>query len=169
MKKLIYFLIVSLTTGYVNAEAFTLHRAKTDQNSTWLQLHYTPNEGILFKDILRNIQLKGDCVTLRLLGEFSGKTNDELLAFYKQQMPTELHSALKTEGNLHNPALHPLKSKFADAFKTTTMYNNIAPVLFKAGFVNSTISFEKFMIEAKNQPKIWVADITLKYCTTSQQ
>ncbi|MGH1486952.1 MAG: hypothetical protein ACRBCI_12090 [Cellvibrionaceae bacterium] len=163
MKKLLYILFFSFFTAIANAELFELSVSETRDNYSFVQFQYGTGKGKPFAEVFSQIKLEKDTVAIRILGDFSENTNGELMSYYEKEIPSELQAAIKSSGNLHNPALRPLVMSFSAAFKETSLYLNIEKELFKAGYEAAVIEFEKYTINTKGPPKIWVADIWLKF------
>ncbi|MDK1285819.1 hypothetical protein [Pseudoalteromonas umbrosa] len=109
-----------------------------------LELALVKSEGYQAKDTFKVLEFTRKEFSLRLIGQSSEKTNNELLEFYKQNYSSELVAAKKSSGNLHNPALHPLMKAYDQALKSTTLFQDINIELSKRGYVVSEIDFEKF-------------------------
>lgn len=94
---------------------------------------------------------------------------ENLFLITKRKIPNELEKALASSGNLHNPTLRPLIKSFSAAFKTTQLFQEIETELQKGGYVSTIVEFEKYTINTKGTPKIWVADIWLRFDKTPNQ
>lgn len=163
MKRFGYILSIFLISAVATAELFELGAYDARAQSALIQLSYGAEHGRPFAEAIRDINLEADVVVIRLLGHFSDKTNVELLSYYHKKIPAELQAALGSSGNLHNPALRPLLTHFSAAFKETELYLSIEKELQKAGYQASSVEFEKYTINTKGSPQIWVADIWLAF------
>lgn len=94
---------------------------------------------------------------------FSKQTNKELFAYYKKHLPKKvIKKALKSSGNIHNPAIVPLSKAFPDAFKSTTFFKDIESALGEHCYKLYGMDREKFSIDTKNI-HIWQPDIWLRF------
>ncbi|KAF7786185.1 hypothetical protein PRUB_a0666 [Pseudoalteromonas rubra] len=109
-----------------------------------LELALVKSEGYQAKDIFKVLEFTRKEFSIRLIGQSSEKTNNELLEFYQQYYSSELVAAKKSSGNLHNPALHSVMRAYDQALKSTTLFRDINRELSKRGYVVSKIDFEKF-------------------------
>ncbi|WP_125563431.1 hypothetical protein [Pseudoalteromonas rubra] len=109
-----------------------------------LEVALVKSEGYQARDIFKVLEFTLKEFNLRLIGQSSAKTNNELLEFYKQNYSSELVAAKKSSGNLHNPALHTLMRAYDQALKSTTLFQDINIELSKRGYVVTKIDFEKF-------------------------
>lgn len=169
MKKLLYLIALYLFSVTATAEQFQLSTTETREKYFFVQLQYGLGKGKAFSQILKEIEIEKDSVAVRILGEFSEISNRELISYYKKKIPNELEKALASSGNLHNPTLRPLIKSFSAAFKTTQLFQEIETELQKGGYVSTIVEFEKYTINTKGTPKIWVADIWLRFDKTPNQ
>ncbi len=159
MKKLLYILVFYGFASNLNEALFELSASETREHYSFIQLQYGTGEVKPFSRVFSKIKPNMDTVAIHILGEFSDKTNEELLSFYEKEIPTKLEVELESSGNLHNPATLPLSMNFSSAFKQTTLYRNITKELANSDYNGSSIEFEKYTINPKGSPKILVADI----------
>lgn len=163
MKKLTLIWFISIFAGEVNAELFELRKFEMRDSYAFVEFEYGEKKGVPFVEAFSCLTLEKNEVTIRILGSFSQETNEQLLSYYREKMPQELGVALQSYGNLHNPAIAPLKKSFAAAFRGTAMYKDIEKELAKFGYKNSKIEFEKYSINTMGSPQIQVADIWLNF------
>jgi hypothetical protein len=163
MKKLILIWFVSIFAGEVNAELFELRSFEIRDSYAFVEFEYGAKKGVPFVEAFSGLTLEKNEVAIRILGSFSQETNEQLLSYYREKMPQQLEVAIQSSGNLHNPAIDPLKKSFAAALRETAMYKDIEKELAKFGYTDSKIEFEKYSINTMGSPKIQVADIWLKF------
>ena len=132
----------------------------TGSGSQFLELQIVSEDGKTFDDILPALNLSNDDLAIRILGVLPQSTKEELMLFYKQEIPGDLTKALKSKGNLHDPKISPLIMKFPDAFKRTVMFYEIENTLKERGYDLFQMEFEKFTIFENS---ISVPDIWLKF------
>lgn len=163
MKKLALIWILGIFAVEVNAELFELRSFETRDSYTFVEFQYGEERGGAFAEAFSGLTLERNEVAIRILGSFSQETNAQLLSYYREKMPQELEKALQSSGNLHNPAIVPLKKSFAAALRETAMFKDIEKELAKFGYTASKIEFDKYSINTKGSPKLRVADIWLKF------
>ena len=78
----------------------------------------------------------------------------ELLNEFNSRFPNLLADAFKSSGNMHNPKVLPLRSKFSECLLRTPTLTKINQALFAEGYSVKRIEFEKFSInkEKKTTP-----------------
>ncbi|MBQ4810288.1 hypothetical protein A7985_07450 [Pseudoalteromonas luteoviolacea] len=133
-------------TSYSHSTELKILEFKRYGATPSLELALVKSEGYQAKDIFKVLEFTRQEFSLRLIGQSSEKTNNELLEFYKLNYSSELVAAKKSSGNLHNPAFHPLMRAYERALKSTTLFQDINIELSKRGYVVSEIDFEKFSI-----------------------
>jgi hypothetical protein len=163
MKKLLYFVALYLFIITATADDFTLSSTESRENYYFIQLQHGLGKGSKFTDIFKKIDVDKDDIAIRIVGGFSDTTNKEIISYYKRVIPIEFEKAIKSSGNLHNPTLKPLIKSFSSAYKTTQLFQDIDTELNNSGYTSTKIGFEKYTINAKGAPKIWVADIWLRF------
>lgn len=132
----------------------------------FLELSYAEASGVSFADIVRALSLNQSGFNIRLLGEFDQETKDELIAYYKEEMPSDLEEALASSGNMNNSTIQPLAASFDRAFRRTSMFKDIEEHLAPRGLAVQRITHEKFNMPGGN---IWVPDIWLEVKPHAQQ
>jgi len=97
----------------------------------------------------------------------------ELLSEFKSQHPDILTEAFKSSGNMHNPKVLPLRSKFSECLLRTPTLTKIKEALVAHGYAVKRVEFEKFEIdkEKKETPfhaVIWLILEPIKQEETQQ-
>ncbi len=108
------------------------------------------NGGSSIAEVFEVIVYREREFTVRLIGESSEFTNQELLTYYQNNYPVELESAFKSSGNMHNPAISGVRDKFQEALKSTTIFKHLLIELNKLGYKVAKIEFEKFTASKKH-------------------
>lgn len=85
----------------------------------------------------------------------------ELLATLRADAPRELKAALRSSGNIHNPALDPLIDPFKRALMKTTLAKNADTALAKQGLKITGVDYEEFCIDKSGgkirfSPIVWL-------------
>ena len=75
----------------------------------------------------------------------------ELLNEFRSRFPDLLADAFKSSGNMHNPKVLPLRSKFSECLLTTPTLAQINVALLAQGYTVKCISFEKFEIDKEKE------------------
>lgn len=75
----------------------------------------------------------------------------ELLNEFRSRFPDLLADAFKSSGNMHNPKVMPLRSKFSECLMRTPTLAKINEVLLAQGYSVKTIEFEKFWIDKEKK------------------
>lgn len=75
----------------------------------------------------------------------------QLLSEFQSQYPAVLADAFKSSGNMHNPKVLPLHSKFSECLLKTPTLTKINEAFIAHGYSVKKISFEKFWIDKKNK------------------
>lgn len=84
-------------------------------------------------------------MTTQILDENNEKLQEELRVFYEKFFSDELHKALASSQNLHNPTFDPLIDAFPFAIRSTASYKKIEQKFKKNGYkIKGKIEFEKF-------------------------
>jgi len=83
----------------------------------------------------------------------------ELLKELRSNYTKLLADALKSSGNIHNPKVLPLRSKFSECLLKTPTLSKINKVLFVHGFSVTRVEFEKFWIDKEQQTQTFHAII----------
>ena len=131
-----------------------------ENNNTSYTLSYTPFKGTPLYYCLSQID-KGFAIRI-MLPLRDSKVQNEIKAYYEKYLTKALANALKSSGNMSNPKMEPLIENFPSAFKSTSLYKNLAKSLQDKGYtIEKEIDFEKFMIFKKVKPYIFHADIWL--------
>ncbi len=109
-----------------------------------------PSGGSSIAEVFEVIVYRERAFTVRLIGESSEFTNQELLTYYQNNYPNELETAFKSSGNMHNPAISGVRDIFPEALKSTTIFKQLLIELNKLGYKVSKIEFEKFTASKKH-------------------
>jgi len=84
-------------------------------------------------------------MTTQMLDANNEKLQEELRVFYEKFFSDELHKALASSQNLHNPTFTPLIDAFPFAIRSTESYKKIEQKFKKNGYkIENKIEFEKF-------------------------
>ena len=75
----------------------------------------------------------------------------EVLAEFKTRYPDLLDAAFKSSGNMHNPKVLPLRSRFSECLLATPTLTKINAVLNEHGYSITKVSFEKFWIDKTSE------------------
>ena len=143
---LILFLLVVTLFEPANATKVMLIHADRYGGQYNIELSLRSKRGYEVKDIFRVLEMSHKKCSIRLLGEASEETIDELTQYYEKNIPNEFKEALASSGNLHNPMLVPLLDRFRPALKSTKLYKSIEFELNKKSFILTDITFEKFIM-----------------------
>ena len=103
-----------------------------------MELWLYPENANTLDEIFDVLKFSNNKINVRLIGESSDKTNQELHYFYNEKMPW-LKGELKQD-------FKNVKLQFVDAFKTTTLYKTLKTKFNNEGFIIKNISFEKLSI-----------------------
>lgn len=118
-------------------------------SSPLLELFLMPSGGSSIAEVFEVIVYNEREFTVRLIGESSEFTNQELLTYYQNNYPNELEAAFKSSGNMHNPAISGVRDNFPEALESTTIFKQLLIELNKLGYKVSKIEFEKFTVSKK--------------------
>lgn len=89
------------------------------------------------------------------------KVQGEVMAEFKSRYPDVLAEAFKSSGNMHNPKVLPLRSKFEECLLATPTITKINEVFLTHGYSVTQISFEKLSTNKENKAKPFSAIIWL--------
>ncbi|MDP8079996.1 hypothetical protein [Phocoenobacter skyensis] len=159
----------SLFMSNIYASHYKLSKNEKRDGYDFFEFQHYPDKGKSFKDVFDSSKATQKAVYLRMLGEFSPKTNKELFSYYEKHIPQAvMKKALKSSGNMHNPAIQPLNNMFDKAFKTTSFFKEIISIMEKHCYKLKKIEREKFNINTKTlrilQPDIWLYFDKLSKC-----
>jgi hypothetical protein len=118
-------------------------------SSPLMELFLMPSGGNSISDVFKVITFNEEAFTVRLIGESSEFTNQELLKFYQEKFPAQLQEALNSSGNLHNPAIAGVRDKFPEALQATSIFRQLEIELHALGYRVEKIEFEKFTASKK--------------------
>ena len=118
-------------------------------SSPGMELFLMPSGGSSIADVFKVITYTEKSFTVRLIGESSEFTNQEIVKFYQDNYPLELKEAFNSSGNMHNPAIAGVREKFPEALATTTIFQQLKIELDKLGYRVEKIEFEKFTASKK--------------------
>jgi hypothetical protein len=151
-------LILSITTFSSLATHFELRSSIITDNDSFLDLQ-TSQSGLSVIQISNSLDINSKELNVRIISPFNQSTKSELIHYYKTIIPVEFNAALASSGNLHNPALIPLMTKFEAALSSTNFYMNLAKELSQVGYIIEYVQFEKFTFI---NGEVFVAEITLR-------
>ncbi len=77
----------------------------------------------------------------------SEELQKELFEVFQSDFPEILKEALKSSGNMHNPKVIPLRSKFSEVLLKTKTVREIEAALNSIGYSIESVSSEKFSIK----------------------
>ncbi|MBQ4889380.1 hypothetical protein J8L86_05940 [Shewanella sp. MMG014] len=160
----ILLLIMSANSFATDVKLGNLQRYGT---SPHLELFLMPSGGSSIAEVFEVITYREREFTVRLIGQSSELTNQELLTFYQTHYPIELEAAFKSSGNLHNPAINGVRDKFPEALKSTTIFKQLLIELNKLGYEVTNIEFEKFTAYKKHG--ISIPDVYIKVVKSTKQ
>ncbi|MGQ8367213.1 hypothetical protein [Glaciecola sp. 1036] len=143
---LITFLLVSTSGLATDVKLANLQRYGS---SPLMELFLMPSGGSSIADVFNVIILSEEAFTVRLIGESSEFTNQELLKFYQNNYPSKLEEAFNSSGNMHNSAIAGVREKFPEALSATTLFQELTLELNKLGYHVANIDFEKFIASKK--------------------
>ena len=99
----------------------------------------------LVSSIPNNIRVRGVHINL-YNGNKPLPMHAELMALLELSAPIELENALKSSGNMHNPAVNLLKEPLTVAIKESQFVQPLLNALERKGYVTGGVSFEKLRI-----------------------
>ncbi len=159
----IFILLLVFLSNLFADEFFTFDKYKKRDNYDFFQINYNPHEGKRFKEVFDGTKATQQSVYIRMLGKFAEQTNKELFAYYEKHIPKKvMKKALKSSGNMHNPAILPLSKAFENALATTTFFKEITSVLKQNCYQLDKIEREKFSADTKKR-HIWQPDMWLHF------
>ena len=112
-----------------------------------------------FENLMSLLVLSNHDLRVRILPGLSQEAQKEILEYFQANMPESVAAANRSAGNLHNPAILPLKNTFPLAVKATSYYKELESGIAKVGFGACELSYEKFTFE-NGEP--WAAELNLK-------
>ncbi|MDK1287995.1 hypothetical protein [Pseudoalteromonas umbrosa] len=132
-----FFLLISTSLSANESELI-------GSGSSSYHVRYDIASSVSLNELLLN-ESEGGLHSVRLLCCF-GKESfiGEVVKYYEEHIPYELEVAFKSSGNLHNPALSPLKEHFKNAIRSTSKYRLIDKTLKQYKYEIKSIWFEKF-------------------------
>lgn len=164
MIHLICVIALLLRVNPLKAQDYRLTVIEDRFDYTFMQLQYDQQETTPMTDLVSSLNHQLGKTAVRVVGGFSEQANQELLDYYTANIPNEFEQATQSSGNLHNPTLAPLKRHFPDAFRSTSLYQQIHYLMAKKGYSTATISFEKYWLTPQtNPPHVIVLDIWLMF------
>ena len=128
-------------------------------SENYLELLNAKQGGAGFEHIMSLIEPSNNIFNIRILSPLTDEAKNEITNFFEINFKKELLIALKSKGNLNNPAILPLEKEFISAFKTTTLYEKYKALISSKGYEVVDVTFEKFEIQ-KGEP--FVVEIWLK-------
>ncbi|MCJ8270961.1 MAG: hypothetical protein MJK04_16355 [Psychrosphaera sp.] len=154
-----------LVGSSAKAELFSIRTDVPYATERFVEILFGRERGKSFSVLLKEIPLKQNKISFRLLGQFSEFTNEELLKYYQSTIPTEYAAALRSSGNLHNPKLSEMRFRFKQAFEQTTLLKQIAKAMVKSCYSLKSIRMEKFTLNTKNKdaPRLDIGEIWLGF------
>jgi hypothetical protein len=120
--------------------------------------------GQSFELIMGLISPSANEFSIRITSPLTEEAEAEIMSFYKKNLPNELEKALRSAGNMHNPALVPLVDSFVNAFKATTLFHTFETTIREKGYKVIKVEFEKFDMP---EGDLDVAEITLRCVPSS--
>ena len=100
--------------------------------------------GVSFGRMLDLTKPSGQSLTIRIMSPLTDEGKREVVKYFQDEIPRDLEAARKSKGSLHDPLIHPLIYRLADAVRTTTEYHVIEANLQKRGYRVVAVGFEKF-------------------------
>jgi len=94
-----------------------------------MELYLYPDEAFSLNEIFSVIVLSGKQLNVRLIGNSSDKTNNELITYYQNIRSNDPNTELS--------------KMFIPALKNTSLYKELASQLKKEGYALESISYEK--------------------------
>lgn len=127
-------------------------------NGEFLELGRVEKDGISLEEVLNLTKPNNEHLPIRIMNPISKETAREMVALYRQKYPKDLDRALKSSGNMHNPALVGVQAKFTEIFKATSYYLGLVTTLNKFGYdIDEWIEYEKFEFHSGPQvEEIWL-------------
>jgi hypothetical protein len=90
-------------------------------------------------------------LTMRRLIDIKSDTLQvDIHNYFKLKHPDKYHNALKSSGNIHNPAIKPLKKLLKEALLSSRYFVNLKNKIVSSGYLITDISYEKFMLIKRN-------------------
>jgi hypothetical protein len=152
MKILQFILTMLLSFGILSAQGEKKHTENEDVPS--------------IKQLVVNFASRDKSVAVRHITFWSYFNNDptiqaELLSEFKTRYSDILTEAFKSSGNMHNPKVLPLRSKFAECLLKTPTITKLNEALSAHGYSVKNVEFEKFEIDKKKEATPFYAVIWL--------
>ena len=102
------------------------------------------------------LAVRNKSVPLKHINYWTHFNNDptvqaELLNEFRLRFPDLLADAFKSAGNMHNPMVLPLRSKFSECLLKTPTLIKINEALLAQGYSVKRIEFEKFSIDKEKK------------------
>ncbi len=159
---LTYFLLLS---SQAVAGEWAVKMFGDNQSRAYIKL--VSEGGASFTEAVDKVPESINSISIRVLcclnSSYSEKINYELVNYYTKNIPEQFDQAMKSSGNLHNPALSPIHEYFTKAFKSTTLYAEIASVLGAKGYKLVDINYEKLLVFSNKEPYVFHADVWLRF------
>lgn len=117
------------------------------------------NDNLGFPDAIEELREIGKVselkyVTLHALVP-TAEFQKQLFVALRRRAPKQLDEALASSGNMHNPALEPLRMELEGAILTMPIVRDIDTALANVGFRITAVSFEKLLlIQEENETEI---------------
>ena len=152
------FLILLITSFPSLASSYELRSSRITDAYTFLDLQ-TSQSGLSILQIGNSLNIDSKELSIRILSPFNQITKSELIHYYKSTIPGDFNKALTSSGNLHNPSLKPLITKFEAALASTGLYSTLVKDVSKLGYIIERVQFEKLTFINGD---LFVAEITLR-------
>ncbi len=142
-------IILLLISTYSLATDVKLANLQRYGSSPGMELFLIPCGGSSIADVFKVITYNEKSFTVRLVGESSEFTNQEIIKFYQDNHPLELKKVFDFLGKTDNPAIEGVREKFPEALASTTIFQQLKIELNKLGYRIEKIEFEKFTASKK--------------------
>jgi len=158
--KILTLMILLFTSSLSLATDVKLANLQRYGLSPLMELFLMPRGGSSIADVFKVITYSEKAFTVRLVGESSDFTNQELLKFYQDNFPAELKTAFDSSGNMHQPSISGVREEFPQALNSTTLFKQLEFELNKLGYHVEKIEFEKFT--ASKEYGISIPDVYIR-------
>jgi hypothetical protein len=90
-------------------------------------------------------------LTMRRIADIQSETlQTDIHQYFQLNFPNEYNAAIKSSGNMHNPAIHPLRKLFKKALLSSRYFVNLNKKIVNSGYTIVEISYEKFRLVKSN-------------------
>ena len=158
MKRTVLIILTCITSFSAFGDEFILGEYRRYGSYNYLEIGRNPKGWITFEQIFSLINPTHEKLEIRILSPLTDAAKEEIMSYFHASIPGELEKALKSSGNIHNPAVIPLAENFIDAFKETNLFKKYAETINGKGYVIKNISYEKLSL---HEGKLFVTELNI--------